>query len=138
MTRIAKIENGEISVRETRVLREPRGDDLGTAFVKRLRRIRKHRSAWPEPDDAILILDMHFRTHTGLKGSHYAEMTLEVPVNNGFDYYTVMRGAKTRYDALITVIQEIEASKWFIYLKNRQVRFRVTGCEMERLYRGYL
>ena len=139
MARTARIENGQIITRDSRVLAEPTGDDLGMAFAKRLRRIRQHRRQWPEPTDAHLILNMHFRTHNaGRNHSHYAEMTLEVPVKGGFDYYTVMRGAKTKHDALIAVIQEIEASSWYTYFRAKQVRFRVTGCDMEKLYRGYL
>ena len=138
MGRTARIENGQVVTREIRVLAEPKRDDLGQAFAKRLRRIRQHRRQWPEPTDANLILNMHFRCHDAGRNSHYAEMTLEIPVENGFDYYTVMRGAKTKHDALIAVIQKIETSEWFVYVRAKQVRFRVTGCEMEKLYRGYL
>ncbi len=127
-----------IVIRTTRVLAEPTGKSRTEKLAGKLGKVRKHKRAWVEPSDATMILPMHFNVVSPKHGIHYAEMSLEIPMAGGFDYYTVVRGGKTRHDALLLVIKEIENSEWFHIFKKQGVYFYVTGGEMENLYRGYL
>lgn len=131
---------GNMVIRTTRVLAEPKGKSRTEKLADKLRKTRLHkRKDWVHPGpNASMILPMHFQTRSPKVGLHYAEMTLEIPVANGFDYFTIVRGGKTHYDALLSVIREIENSEWFHVFKAQGVFFYVTGEEMETLYRGYL
>ena len=131
-------ENGEVVVLVSRVLPEPKGKDLAERFRSRLLRRRQHKSRWAPPADAKLILDMHWHTYGSIqRGLHYAEMSVEIPVEGGTDTFTVTRSAKTRDAALLEVIKVMETSTWFHVFKERGVYFKVTGA-LEYLYRGYL
>lgn len=116
----------------------PAGEDKGGQLRIRLRERRKHKRKWPEPSDAGLILNLHFAVHSFRRQSYHADATLEVPVAAGFEYASISAGAKTRADALLLVIREIESSFWFSYMRENGVRFRVTGAGVEELYHGYL
>lgn len=121
-----------------RVLAMPTGMDNGERFAENLSRRRKHKRDWVTPDDATLILNMHFTAHSPRLGVHYAEMSVEIPVAGGSDFYTVVRTGKTREQALRAVIEDYQNSTWFHVFKEQRVYFYVTGAGMERLYRGYL
>ena len=112
--------------------------DLGEEFEKRLKRRRQHRKNWQEPEDAYLILNLHFNVYSYERSRFHAEATLEIPTKQGFDYTSITATAKTRAGALRLVIEQMENSLWFKVMRDRQVRFRVTGAGMEELYRGYL
>lgn len=131
-------EGNEVVVRMSRVIAQPKGKDLGQQFARRLSRVRKHKRKWSAPADATLILDMHWAVHSMQRGNHTAEMTIEIPRKHGLDYYTVSRSGKTRHAALRLVIEAMENSEWFHMFKAQGVYFKVTGCEMEEVYRGYL
>lgn len=122
----------------TRVLAMPTKKDTGERFRERLSKRRTHKRQWARPEDAKLVLSMHFSAHSPRLGVHYAEMSVEIPVAGGADYYTVVRTGKTREQALTAVIQEYQNSEWFHVFKSNGVYFYVTGQGMERLYRGYL
>lgn len=130
--------NGEQVVRKTRMLANPTAPDLGERFRRRLARMRSHRRRWPEPECEI-IFNLHSRVYTAPhRGLHYAELQLEIPEEHGFDYFIIVRGASTRKDALILVIRALEAQEWFHSFRAHGARFRVTGSELENLYKGYL
>lgn len=131
-------EGNEVVVRMSRAIAQPKGKDLGERFAHRLSRVRRHKRKWPEPTDAALILDMHWAVHSVQRGHYMAEMTIEIPRKHGMDYYTVSRAAKTRHGALRLVIEDMENAEWFHMFKAQGVYFKVTGCEMEEIYRGYL
>lgn len=131
-------ENNEVVVRMSRVIPQPKGKDLGQQFAHRLSRVRRHKRKWEAPTDAKLVLDMHWAVHSFQRGVHTADMTIEIPRKGGQDYYTVSRSAKTRHAALRLVIEAVENSEWFHTFKAQGVYFKVTGCEMEEVYRGYL
>lgn len=113
------------------------GKDKAERIRESLSRKRTHKRKWKEPE-AALILNLHFTVHSFRRQSYHADATLEVPVAGGFDYASISAGAKTRADALLLVIREIESSFWFTFMRERGVRFRVTGEGMEELYRGFL
>lgn len=121
-----------------RVLKLPRAADKGQQIKYALRRRRKQKKKWEEPDDAYLILNLHFTVLSFSRQSFNAEACLEIPVKEGFQYYTVSAGAHTRAGALRRVIQDMENSFWFRHMKEKKIYFRVTGEGMEELYRGYL
>lgn len=125
-------------VRTTRVLKQPRNMDTGQAFAYRLSRSRKHKRKWHQPEGATLILSLHFTVTSPAANVYYAEASLEIPTKAGLQYCPIVASAKNRYDALIALIGKIENSNWFPVFKEEGVCFRVTGCEMEDLYRGYL
>jgi len=131
-------ENDQVVVRTTRVLPQPKNKDLGQRFATFLGRRRRHKKKWPEPSDAFLIFNLHFAVNSSTRGIFHAEATLEIPTENGADYFSIVRSATNRHDALILVIQAIENSMWFATFKKKRIYLRVTGCEMENLYRGYL
>lgn len=122
----------------SRTLPMPRKKDLGEKFARKLTRRRKHKHKWPEPTDAEVILNLHFNVYTFGPNSYHADATLEVPTKIGFEYYSITGSGKTRAGALRKVIEDIEGSFWFHYMRDRHVRFRVTGAGMEDLYKGYL
>lgn len=126
------------SSKHVRALPMPSGPDKIERKAKRLAQMRKHHRKWPEPFDAKLVLNLHFSAHSFGRGSHSADATLEIPTAEGFQYYTVSRGGKTKYAAMTSLIQEIESSNWFQYMKTQAVYFQITGDLMESLYRGYL
>jgi len=128
----------ELVVVTRRVLANPTKKDRQEALIERLGRSRQHRRQWVEPEDASLILNLHFAVHSYKRNQHHASATLEIPCKGGTDSYSIARSAGTRQSALILVIQEIENSMWFHEFKKQGVYFRITGCEMEKLYRGYL
>ncbi len=122
----------------SRVIAQPKNPDKADQLRYALRRARRHRKKWVEPDDAYLILSLHFSVKSYSQHSYHAEASLEIPVENGFQYASIAKGSKTRAGALRAVITEIENSKWFHHMKKRKVYFKVTGAGMEELYRGYL
>jgi hypothetical protein len=122
----------------TRGLKQPRGPDKGQLLKYALKRARKQKHKWPVPEDAYLILDLHFSVKSFRRQSFHADATLEIPVEGGFDYFSVSHGGGTRAGALRGVIVEIQNSKWFHHMKKRGVYFKVSGAGMEELYRGYL
>lgn len=84
------------------------------------------------------MLDLHFCVHSFNRKSFHADATLEIPIDEGYTYFSITAGGSTQAQALLQVIQKIETSSWFHYMKSRHVYFRVTGSEMEQLYHGYL
>lgn len=120
-----------------RVLRQPKGKDKADSLRYALGRKRKQRHKWPEPADATLILNLHFTVHSFRRQSFHADATLEIPVKEGYQYFSVSKGSTTEADALRGVIVEIQNSVWFRHMKERGVYFRVTGV-LEELYRGWL
>ncbi len=128
----------ELVITTRRVLANPTKKDRGETMIERLARKRKHRREWPVPEDATLILSLHFDVQSYKRSQHHASATLEIPCKGGTDSFCIGRGAATRHGALLKVIQEIENSLWFHEFRRQGVRFRITGCEMEALYRGYL
>lgn len=121
-----------------RVLRLPRSADKAQQMKYALKRARRHRHKWPEPEDADLVLNLHFSVKSFSKQSFHADATLEIPVKEGFQYFSISGGSNTEAGALRSVIAEIQNSKWFHHMKSRKVYFKVTGAGMEELYRGYL
>lgn len=121
-----------------KVLAMPTRRDRGELAKKQLARVRRHHKKWEQPSDAALILNFHFSVKTFGRGSYHADATLEIPVPEGFQYFSVAKGCKTAESALLSVIKEIENSHWFHYMKSQRVYFRITGTIMEELYRGYL
>lgn len=138
MSTVVTTENDQLVVRTTRVLPQPKNKDLGQKFAAFLGRRRRHKRKWPEPSDAFLIFNLHFTVNSPERGIYHAEANLEIPVENGSNYYGIVRSASNRHDALILVIQAIENSTWFATFKKKRIYLRITGCEMENLYRGYL
>lgn len=124
--------------KRSKVIKQPRAADKGQQIRYALRRARKHKKKWPEPDDAFLILNLHFSVKTFSRMSFHADATLEIPTKDGFAYFSVSKGDKTEAGALRSVIAEVENSTWFKYMKSRKVYFQITGSGMETLYRGYL
>lgn len=122
----------------SRTLAMPTRKDLGERFAANLSKRRKHTRRWYKPEDAALILNMHFSTHSPRIGQHYAEMSIEFPVEGGFDYFVVVRSGKTREQALRNVVEVYQNSEWFHFFKAEGVYFHVTGAGMEQVYRGYL
>ena len=121
------------------VIKMPKAPDLGERFAKRLTKVRKQRGKWPVPDDAELILHLHFRVQQLSPHVYHADATLEIPTGKAdLTYYSIYASDKTRYGALRSVIGQIEGSKWFHVFRSKGVRFRITGAGMEKLYRGYL
>jgi hypothetical protein len=116
----------------------PTARDLSEAFTRFLSRKRKQRRSWPVPEDAKLILNLHFVTTSPHRGVHHAEAQLEIPTSIGSDFYSVTASAKNRYDALILVLERIEQSNWFAVFKAEKTYFKITGCEFEDLYHGYI
>lgn len=121
-----------------RVLPMPRAADKAQQLKYALKRLHQHRKKWVEPDDASLILNLHFSVKSFRRGVFHAEASLEIPVDEGFQYYSISKTTKTKAGALRGVIEEIQNSKWFHHMKAKKVYFKVTGIEMEELYRGYL
>jgi len=121
-----------------RVLAQPRGLDKAGQLRYAMKRARKHRKKWEVPEDAYLILNLHFSVKSFSQHSYHADATLEIPVEDGYQYFSIAKGDKTRAGALRAVIVEIQNSKWFHFMKAKGVYFKVTGVEMEELYRGYL
>lgn len=115
----------------------PRKRDRKIAILENIKARREHKRKWPEPE-ATLILDLHFEVYSFNRHSYHAEATMEIPLPRKTEYASISLGAKTREDSLILLIQKIENSFWFQYMRSRGVRFRVTGASMETLYRGYL
>lgn len=128
----------KVYVMRKRVLKLPKGPDKGAQLKYALGRKRRQRHKWPEPEDAKLILNLHFTVHSFRRQSFHADATVELPVKEGFQYFSVSKGGNTEAGALRSVIVEIESSKWFHHMKKRGVYFRVTGAGMEELYRGWL
>lgn len=94
--------------------------------------------SWPEPE-AEAFIDLRFAVHSLSPHVYHAEATFAFPKGKSdFVYYTVSKSSKTERGALRGVIEEIENSKWFHYFRFKGVRFRVSGCGMDKLYRGYL
>lgn len=135
---VTQNEKGEQVVTTSRVIPFPKNMDHGERFKKKLAAVREHKRKWVKPEGAALILNMHFSVHSFRRGVHHADMTLEIPVKGGVEFATVTAPGKTRESALISLIGKIENSEWFHAMKGQGVYFKVTGCEMERLYRGYL
>jgi hypothetical protein len=93
---------------------------------------------WPEPE-AVVIIDLRFSVHALSPHVYHAEATFTFPTGKSdFTYFSVSKSSKTERGALRCVIEEIENSKWFHYFRFKGVRFRVSGCGMDTLYRGYL
>lgn len=122
----------------SRVLKQPRGADKGQQIKYALKRKRRQKKKWPEPEDAYLILNLHFTVFSFSRQSFHAEATLEIPTKDGFEYFSTTGGANTEAGALRNVISAMETSTWFAHMKKRKVYFRITGAGMEDLYRGYL
>jgi len=122
----------------TRVKRMPTGADKGKQLEYKLKGARRQKKKWPQPDDAKLILNLHFSVKSFKQHTFHADATLEIPVKEGFQYFSVTNTNKTKAGALRHVIEEIQNSFWFQHMKKRGVYFRVTGIEMEDIYRGYL
>lgn len=112
--------------------------DKGERLARKLGKVRDHKYKWPAPIGAELVLSLHFNVHSFRSGLYHAEATLEIPTDNGWVYASVTADAKTHYDALIALIEKIQGSMWFHYMKSRGVYFKITGDMMEKLYRGYL
>lgn len=104
---------------------------------ERLAAARRHKKKWKEPEDALLILNLHFEAHSFTRTSHHASATLEVPIKGGEAYFTVSASDKTYAGALRRVLEKIEGARWFHHMRDRGVRFKVTG-PLEEVYRGYL
>lgn len=123
----------------TKGLPLPKEPDLAEKFSRRLsgRRKPKRKYATP-PADAELVLQMHFSVLSFGPQSFHADMTLEIPVKDGFQYFSISASDKTWSGALRTVIAEMQHSAWFHHFKSRHVYFSVTGCGMDDLYRGFL
>ena len=122
----------------TRVKSMPSAPGKDKQLAYALRRARKQRRKWPEPDDAKLILNLHFSVKSWKQHTFHADATLEIPVEGGFSYFSVTNTNKTKAGALRHVIEEIQNSFWFQHMKKRGVYFRVSGIDMEEIYRGYL
>jgi hypothetical protein len=137
MTATVEVVNGETVIRKTRVLKNPKGLDLAESFARHLKKVRRHRHKWPQPDCKI-IFDMHFMARSPQRNVWYAELTVTIPVKGGTDSYTMTRSSKNKHDALIELIRGLEAADWYHSMRNLGARFRVTGCGMEELYHGYL
>ncbi|USV41114.1 hypothetical protein [Xanthomonas phage BUDD] len=122
----------------SRVLAEPRGADKAKQLEYALKRRRRQKKSWPQPDDAMLILPLHFNVYSFSRQSFHAEACMEIPTKKGFEYFTVSGGGRTQFAALRQVIEKIEASDWFHQMKEQKVYFKITGGGMEEIYRGYL
>jgi hypothetical protein len=94
---------------------------------------------WPEPEGAEVIIDLEFKVQALSPRVYHAEATFAFPTGKrDFSYFSVSKSSKTERGALRCVIEEIENSKWFHYFRFKGVRFRVRGCGMDKVYRGYL
>ena len=122
----------------TRVKPMPSGPDKGKQLEYALKGARRQKKKWPKPEDAKLILNLHFSVKSYKQHTFHADATLEIPVTEGFQYFSVAHTNKTKAGALRQVIEEIQNSFWFHHMKSRGVYFRVTGIDMEEIYRGYL
>lgn len=122
----------------SRVLPMPKGADKAKQLEYSLKRRRRQKKAWEAPEDAFLILPMHFTVYSFSRQSFHAEACMEIPVKGGFEYFTISGGGRTQFAALRQVIERIEAADWFHHLKAQKVYFKITGGGMEDIYRGYL
>lgn len=122
----------------SRTLPMPTRKQKSDLIADSLKRKRRHRKKWKVPQDAEAIMDMHFAVHSHNRKSFHAEMTLEIPQDETMTlFYTISATMPTEALALRRVIETMEHQKWFIYFRQRGVRFRVTGV-LEELYHGYL
>lgn len=112
--------------------------DRGDAERKRLGSRRSHTKLWWAPEDAKLILPLHFSVERVKLGFHWAEATLEIPTAKGLEYHHETAGGFTRQQALRRLISQIEHREWFHVFRGKGVRFMVTGEGMDKVYRGYL
>lgn len=122
----------------TRVLKLPTAADRMQRLKSALKRVRSQKKEWPEPEDAELILNLHFVVTSFSLQSFHAEACLEIPVKEGFQYFTIDGGSNTQAGAIRQVIEKIENAPWFHHMKKQKVYFKVTGAGMEEIYRGYL
>ena len=95
---------------------------------------------WPVPGDASQILNMAFKVHNHGRKNYHAELQVEFPQPDGktTQYITMCHSGSTKCGALRGLIQDMEMANWFHALRKANIRFKVSGEGIDKLYRGYL